>query len=143
MSNLQHHGIKGQKWGVRRFQNTDGSLTAEGRKRYTVNDYKNMQNKVNQADKLVNAAKEKNKVIKNENFEKKLKYDLSNMTDKELQQAVNRLNMEERYSQVMRQRHKLEQGENKVDKILNTAGMVLAGTSTALTLAIAIKELQK
>lgn len=31
---LMHHGIKGQKWGVRRFQNPDGSLTAEGRKRY-------------------------------------------------------------------------------------------------------------
>lgn len=29
---LAHHGIKGQKWGVRRFQNKDGSLTAEGRK---------------------------------------------------------------------------------------------------------------
>ena len=31
---LQHHGIKGQKWGVRRFQNPDGSLTAAGQKRY-------------------------------------------------------------------------------------------------------------
>ena len=31
---LMHHGILGQKWGVRRFQNADGSLTAEGRKRY-------------------------------------------------------------------------------------------------------------
>lgn len=31
---LAHHGIKGQKWGVRRFQNPDGSLTAEGRARY-------------------------------------------------------------------------------------------------------------
>lgn len=33
---LVHHGIKGQKWGVRRFQNEDGSLTAAGRKRYDV-----------------------------------------------------------------------------------------------------------
>ena len=33
---LYHHGIKGQKWGVRRFQNPDGSLTAAGRKRYNV-----------------------------------------------------------------------------------------------------------
>ena len=33
-NNLQHHGIKGQKWGVRRFQNKDGDLTPDGRKRY-------------------------------------------------------------------------------------------------------------
>lgn len=31
---LYHHGIKGQKWGVRRYQNEDGTLTPEGKKRY-------------------------------------------------------------------------------------------------------------
>ena len=31
---IVHFGIKGQKWGVRRYQNPDGSLTAEGKKRY-------------------------------------------------------------------------------------------------------------
>ena len=31
---LAHHGIKGQKWGVRRYQNEDGTLTPEGIKRY-------------------------------------------------------------------------------------------------------------
>ena len=31
---LYHFGIKGQKWGVRRFQNADGTLTEEGKKRY-------------------------------------------------------------------------------------------------------------
>lgn len=30
---LYHHGVKGQKWGVRRYQNADGSLTAAGKKR--------------------------------------------------------------------------------------------------------------
>lgn len=31
---LYHHGIKGMKWGVRRYQNKDGSLTDKGKKRY-------------------------------------------------------------------------------------------------------------
>lgn len=30
---LEHHGILGQKWGVRRYQNADGSLTEAGKKR--------------------------------------------------------------------------------------------------------------
>ena len=33
---ISHHGIKGQKWGVRRYQNPDGSLTAEGMRRYNT-----------------------------------------------------------------------------------------------------------
>lgn len=33
-NSLQHHGIKGQKWGIRRYQNPDGTLTEEGKLRY-------------------------------------------------------------------------------------------------------------
>lgn len=36
---LCHHGIKGQKWGIRRFQNQDGSLTEAGKKRYNEISY--------------------------------------------------------------------------------------------------------
>lgn len=38
---LEHHGILGMKWGVRRFQNKDGSLTSAGKKRKLVNEHKN------------------------------------------------------------------------------------------------------
>ena len=42
MNELYHHGIKGQKWGVRRFQNKDGSLTAAGKTRnYNKRNMKN------------------------------------------------------------------------------------------------------
>ena len=36
---LYHHGIQGQKWGVRRYQNPDGTLTDEGRKHYLKGKY--------------------------------------------------------------------------------------------------------
>lgn len=35
---LQHYGVRGMKWGVRRFQREDGSLTSAGRKRYADDD---------------------------------------------------------------------------------------------------------
>lgn len=40
MKELTHHGILGQKWGVRRYQNQDGSLTAAGKKRLEQKDAK-------------------------------------------------------------------------------------------------------
>lgn len=33
MNELYHHGVKGQKWGIRRYQNPDGSLTVLGKKK--------------------------------------------------------------------------------------------------------------
>ena len=36
---LAHHGVKGQRWGVRRYQNDDGSLTDAGKKRYGIQNY--------------------------------------------------------------------------------------------------------
>ena len=207
MSDLRHHGIKGMKWGVRRYQNKDGSLTPAGKKRYdesdeereerekkekskktkakvataaiataavvttaavnkdkikkgmeyvntnkpskgekketTAEDYKAGLKKAQSANKALEGVRELANKADDVAYAKKVRNDLTQMTDKELQQAVNRLNMEERYSQVMQQRHKLERGESKVNQILDVAGNVLAGATTALTIAVAIKELNK
>ena len=43
----------------------------------------------------------------------------------------------------MQQRHKIERGESTVNQILDVAGNVLSGAATALTIAVAIKELNK
>ena len=46
--NLYHHGIKGQKWGIRRFQNEDGSLTEAGKRRYRYQRYQNEDGTLNE-----------------------------------------------------------------------------------------------
>lgn len=139
---LKHYGIKGMKWGVRRFQNSDGSLTSEGRKRYNGNDLKEAQKKVDKGKAMVDGVKKTRVKAAEKQHEKKIKDDLSKMSDAELRDIVNRLNMEERYTQVMKSRG-VEAGKNRVDKILEYAGTALTIGSSALSIMIAIKELQK
>lgn len=55
---LYHWGIKGQKWGVRRFQNKDGSLTPAGKKRYD-DDVERLKSSVGDAKKNVETAYKK------------------------------------------------------------------------------------
>ena len=151
MSDLRHHGIKGQKWGIRRFQNKDGSLTATGRKRYgiddlKIDDLKDSLDKLNKADSLINTAKkyqsEKDRKEHNNKVNNKIKSDLSKMSDKELQQVVNRLNLEERYTQVMKSREK-DAGESAAMKWLNVAGTVTTVSASAIAMAIQMKQLME
>ena len=139
---LKHYGIKGMKWGVRRFQNSDGSLTADGKKRYSGDNLKDIQKQVNQGKNVVDGVKKTKAKAAEKRTEKKIKDDLSQMSDKDLRDIVNRLNMEERYMQVMKSRD-VQVGKSKADKILDYAGTALTIGSSALSIMIAIKELQK
>lgn len=92
---LAHHGTKGQRWGFRRFQNYDGSLTAAGKLRYSVgNGGRSISKKIDpkSASKLKKrqikeAAKlERLKIkeaAKNEKYKEKLEKKKSPMTNKE------------------------------------------------------------
>ena len=152
---LQHHGIKGQKWGVRRYQNEDGSLTAKGKQRYGTKenfekqypeDKKKTLGKVSSTIKKTGGAVDKLKNVNDEQIRKtneaRIKKDVSQMSDQELQKVVNRLNMEERYKQVMNSRA-VEEGKNKVGKILEYAGTALTVGVGAVELMIKIQEMKK
>lgn len=141
---LQHHGIKGQKWGVRRFQNTDGSLTAEGKKRYSVNDYQQAIDKTKTAGKIVNEAKTLNNTIKKVNdpaAERRIRKSAAEMSDIELQKRVQRLNMEDNYTRMMLHRENLERGRTFVDKALDVSAIAVQGTVASLTIALLVKQL--
>lgn len=75
---LYHHGILGQRWGVRRYQNPDGTLTAEGKKRYGK--------KVSSEEAFKNFLKE----------DKRTQYDIaknySSVNDSLLKRAIKRQN---------------------------------------------------
>lgn len=77
---LAHHGIKGQKWGIRRYQNPDGSLTAAGAKRYNAATIgrelnKNERHMATDKTRLAVARMKREKAYNRENDRKVEKYD--------------------------------------------------------------------
>lgn len=126
---LTHYGVKGMKWGIRK-------------KNYTTSDLKKYKGHVDTASKIVDKQKEVSKKQASKAHRKKVENDLSKMSDQELRDIVNRMNMEERYKQVMNTRQ-VEVGKSRTEKILDNVGTALTIGSSALSLAIAIKELTK
>jgi hypothetical protein len=163
---LKHWGVKGQKWGVRRYQNKDGSLTPAGKKRYDrdiqENNAKKKDNRIiidgpdakrwvkediSRSKKVVDSVSDMNKELKNieRNVPTRMtrkKMDLSNMSDKELRDQINRANLERQYKDIFAEPAKMSRGRDFVRSTLDTTGSVLAIGASALGIALAIKELK-
>lgn len=171
ISELYHHGIKGMKWGVRRYQNADGSLTAAGQKRYDrdirENNAKKKDNRIKDLEQTGPDPKrwaredlERSKKVIDANSDlvkefKKLeqvttpapkakKLDLSKMSDKELRDKINRELLEQQYNKLFADTSPSEvsKGRTLVKDTLEVAGSVLAIAGSSLSIALAIKELR-
>lgn len=108
---LEHHGIKGQKWGVRRFQNEDGTRTAAGKKR-------------EQSRSEDSAHDDYNKAHSGKN--------VKDMSDAELRSRLNRLQMEKQYSQLTDS--DTSKGKKFVSDAMKVATTVATVSTTALTI---------
>lgn len=89
-SDLYHWGIKGMRWGVRRYQNADGSLTAAGRRRYTNSDGSlNEKGKKYYAKEKQRLAEERKALKAKQNTDKKLaSLDAKRKANEELKKSL-------------------------------------------------------
>lgn len=89
---LYHHGTKGMKWGQRLYQRKDGSLTALGRMRYRKMLAERAKAKTQEVD--TETVEQKKARIMSSHSAKEIYKNKDLFTDKEIQDAYNRLNNE-------------------------------------------------
>lgn len=106
---LMHHGIHGMRWGVRRYQNKDGSLTAAGRKRINQLDseYQRL------TGKKLSESSESNTVKKTSAKPKKI----SEMTNEEIQEKINRITLEQNLKSLTPK--KISAGKRFTETVMN------------------------
>ena len=116
-SSLSHYGVLGMHWGVRRTPQQLGRA-----KNYT-----------NDASKIVKETKKINDSIKSIHDTTKntaKSENLSSMTDKELRERINRMDLERRYRTLSSE--SVKKGNDYINEVLKTSGEVLTTTGKAL-----------
>lgn len=133
---LYHHGIKGMKWGVRRTPAQLGHDTGGV-------DLQKAKKKVDAANTIVNETRNINNNVSKKQSKKVQKQkmaEVKTMSDKELRERVNRLNMEQQYMRMSSEQ--MNVGRANVNSVLNNVGTVVNVASSALAIAVAIQKLK-
>ena len=133
---LYHHGIKGMKWGVRRSPAQLGHDTGGV-------DLQKAKKKVDAANTIVNETRNINNNVSKKQSKKVQKQkmaEVKSMSDKELRERVNRLNMEQQYMRMSSEQ--MNVGRANVNSVLNNVGTVVNVASSALAIAVAIQKLK-
>lgn len=118
---LIHYGVLGMKWGVRRYQNPDGSYTDAGRKHYGIKSSRKEKTYASKDDAI--AARDLKYINKHK----------SDYSTKELNDLMNRINTEQRLSDMANKTSK--NTKNKVKAIMNTKAFKTAATVSVVALA--------
>lgn len=129
---LRHFGTKGMKWGRRK---QGPPLPPSMKRERSINNLNKTKNAFNTTSKSLRTT---NEALKSTT--KKKEYDLSELTDADLKKRVERLNLEARYNQLAPTQ--VSKGREYLQSTLDVAGATLAVASTAVTLALAIKQLK-
>lgn len=133
---LYHHGVKGMKWGVRRTPAQLGHDTGGV-------DLQKAKKKVEAANTIVNESQNINRKVSGRKQRKIQKQQVQNakaMTDQELRERVNRLNMEQQYARLSAEQ--MSAGKVNVDRVLSEVGTVVALTNSVLAIALAVQKLK-
>lgn len=117
---LYHHGVKGQKWGVRRFQRKDGSLTSAEKKRRGTKESKDKSIKRERVKDLKNRRK---------------------LSDVDLKKKIERLKLEKEFKNLTKE--EITPGKKFVSDIMSSAGKKALTTIAAGTMLYATKAALK